>query len=451
MQHIINFLLFLTLIGCTTSSTVDHAKTSTLLRLPNEATRAEQETATLDDDSVNNDVDLFTNNSQPQLDSRNENKIIGIYDNATAAPVANFIRRAEKTVDIEIYEMNDSDVRQALREAIKKNVVIRIVKDPSPVGKSCKLWMSPKDSEDDDCTDLRKLKVEIENAGGSIIPFEKNILCGQKSKTEYCYQHGKIILIDRVLASRAALISTGNFNPTNLCDLNEDPTKCNRDFSYISRDREVIATLSTVFESDFNQKRMDIETLVRSGKVNKKLTISPYSLEPIVNFINSAKSKIQIQTQYLKYKKFTDALIAAKEANKSLKIEVQIAEPCNYGSMSEDDASNYADLFTKFDSVGISLALFGKSHKVHGKPGYLHSKVIIIDGKKAWIGSTNISETSFLHNREFGIFFSNKNRVSAFSSFLTEDFNADLNTTWKSSLSNCKKRKEKSKKKSQDD
>lgn len=34
----------------------------------------------------------------------NHNNLVGVYDNATAAPVADFIRRAQKTVDIEIYE-----------------------------------------------------------------------------------------------------------------------------------------------------------------------------------------------------------------------------------------------------------------------------------------------------------------------------------------------------------
>jgi phosphatidylserine/phosphatidylglycerophosphate/cardiolipin synthase-like enzyme len=134
------------------------------------------------------------------------------------------------------------------------------------------------------------------------------------------------------------------------------------------------------------------------------------------------------------------ALLDLKKQKPQVSIEVQLADTCNYGSISEKDAYYFDQIFRSFDTAGIKVQMFNKKNKVHGRPGYMHAKVMIVDNKKAWVGSINVSEYSFEHNREFGIFLANKSRVAAFSQFLDEDFNDTHNMSWQKSVLECRRK-----------
>lgn len=373
----------------------------------------------------------------------------GIYDNVTAAPIEQFIRSASKTVDIEIYEMKDLDVLAAIKDAMARGVVVRIIKEPSPVGVRCRWWDSSLDDSEltSDCKVTTQLYKDVNKGpkGSKMVAFDKE-LCGRTKKTKNCYQHGKMILIDRADPKlAAALISTGNFNSSNLCNLRQEPSKCNRDFSYITTEPDVIEALAKIFENDFASKRTDFDKLLGQNDLAKKITVSPYAFEPLVEFLSRATGKIQIQTQYLKDNEFNASIIKLKQKKPNLDIEIQLADTCNYGSISEHDAYNYSLLFRKFDDLGIKIKMFNKHHRLQGKPGYLHSKIMIVDQSLAWLGSTNVSETSFQHNREFGIFFDNQGRVSSLSQLLEEDFNNKTNSEWKKSVLDCPRKASKRK------
>ena len=53
-----------------------------------------------------------------------------------------------------------------------------------------------------------------------------------------------------LIDQQIAMISTGNFDQTNLCIASENPTRCNRDFSMVVNDAEVVNTLERIFEAD---------------------------------------------------------------------------------------------------------------------------------------------------------------------------------------------------------
>ena len=356
----------------------------------------------------------------------------GFYVNSEKAPLYAMIDGARSSLDVEIYQMSDPDVKAGLRRALKRGVHVRVIKEPRPNGDSCDVFAGPKDGESADCADQKMLRTEIQEQGGVYIPFDKATFCPQPSKP--CSQHGKMVIADE----NAALVSTGNFNSTNLCNLNlgnGNPDKCNRDFSVVTRDSEVLLTLSRIFEGDLARRPYDLKALLQ-GSVADKLTVSPLSLEPLIKFIASAKNSIRVQNQYLKEPALNDALMQA--ARRGVHVEIVTASACSFGHPSSSDINSVRKIYGQFDSAGIASRMFSASIAINGKPGYLHSKAIVIDDERAWVGSVNGSTAAVSNNREFGLFFAQPKWVSALVEIMNADFSATGAETWEESLSCAK-------------
>lgn len=370
--------------------------------------------------------------------------LVGPYSNAEGAPVDHFIRLAQKSIDIEIYEMADPAVRSALREAINRKVQVRVVEEPKAIGHRCDVWAD--DGATDDCKEEQKLRSEIVTAGGAYEKFNKAALCG-KNPTETdsvaspakarrrrgpgrCYQHGKVIVIDR----KFALISTGNFNSSNLCNVAANPKVCNRDYSYVTRDPVVVATLEKIFEGDLAGQRQDIPAILESAHVDHKMTVSPYSFEPLKALLESAHESIQLQNQYVNPGSGLEDVLM-NMARKGVKVEVQLSDLCAFGKPKESNSLLQKRLmFQEMDSSGVKVRMFPQAHRVNGRGGYLHAKAIVVDRRRAWIGSVNGSATSLDVNREYGLFFSNPIRVRALADYMQKDFDDPSGQTWQDSF-----------------
>lgn len=409
----------------------------------------------------------------------------GFYDNAANSIVIPFLKMAKKSIDIEIYEMSDPIVLKTIKERVDQNIQLRIIKDSSPLGEKCQLFSDEEyknsnrkikqkkrsitESESKSCFIQKEFKKYIESKKQKMVPFQKSALCGQSEGGKNCYEHGKIILID----NKYALISSGNLNNSNLCDTISDQSasKCNRDYSYVTQDPDVLASLQTIFNSDFKGERnSSIEILALTNTSNnmnniQKMTVSPFSEKPILDFLYSAKESVRIQNQYLKYKPFLKALIELaklpKESNPNehIQIFINLADECAFGeekstnqNLKFDDImkdryyrnghlnNSISDaelpiVFAEMEKLGIHIRMFSKNQKIQGKAGYLHAKAIVVDDQKAWIGSMNGSDMSVNFNREYGIFFSHPQRVANLVSVMQADFNHPESLSWKASFS----------------
>lgn len=367
----------------------------------------------------------------------------GLYVNG--APGRNaaieLVQSAQRSIDIEIYEMEDVAFLEAVRAANARGVRVRIIKDPYPVPKRDQCIWFPKLRERDhwapdpnggdetnrfseaSCRENALPMIEeIRAKGGQVVPFYKPELCGQDEKPspdgKFCYEHGKMIIVD----GSAALLSTGNFNATNFCDAAEDPSKCNRDYSYITRNVAEIGVLTRVFENDLRQKRYRLRPIVEKVP---SVTVSPYSLAPLVKFIREKGTgkghTIQIQNQYLKERSLNEAVQAA--ARSGAKVQVMVASLCAFGPPRKDQKEELQKLDAGFRNAGVDFRYFPAGIQVQGRRGYLHAKSIVIDGKYAWMGSVNGSHPALNVNREFGIFFDDSESVKRLSDTMAADFN----------------------------
>lgn len=361
---------------------------------------------------------------------------ITLHDNAEGSPAIPLIESAKKSLDVEAYQMDSPAVQSAILEAAKNGIKVRVLIEPTPVGTRCDIFSNsstasddPLLSFDDTCSALKVFKTRLEGFGGTFQAFSKT-LCGVGSGSSNfagCVQHGKMFIADR----EEAILSTGNFNSTSLCDLKEKPSRCNRDFTVAIKTPAVVRNLVSVFELDWIGIPYNLpESLPRD--VFSTLTISPFSMAPITNFIRSAKVTVEIEEQYLNDPTMNAALV--ETAARGVDVKILVASYCAFGKPSASVIKRAKVNNGAFEGAGAEVMTFPSAIRINGKPGYLHSKAIVVDGNRAWVGSENGSTQSLTRNREFGIFFNDAVAVEKLrTSFLT-DFRNPEAQTWQDSL-----------------
>jgi cardiolipin synthase len=131
---------------------------------------------------------------------------------------------------------------------------------------------------------------------------------------------------------------------------------------------------------------------------------SPSAEGEILQLINSAHESLYIEVYLLSSNSVVDALIAARERGVDVRVilEERITGNANPNS------------FSRLSSGGVDVCWASKEYKL------THSKYIIVDGKKALVGSHNLSDAAFKENRETSLLVEG-NVVS----YLTEYFLAD--------------------------
>ena len=136
------------------------------------------------------------------------------FENASHSPHLDLIQSARSTIDIEIYTIQDPKIRSALLDALDRGVKVRILQEPAPVGSSCRVFESQNEVDQVPCSENKHFLHQVRLRGGTYLPFNKSAFCEGGSN---CFEHGKLMIIDQ----RAALISTGNFDPTSICNRNK--------------------------------------------------------------------------------------------------------------------------------------------------------------------------------------------------------------------------------------
>lgn len=381
------------------------------------------------DDDVEDGKLQETNSIRESLWARWFDKKVGFFNNPDYPVAYDLLKGAKKSIDIEIYEMKDPKFRKLLVEALKRKVSVRIVKDSNTVADSCDELSEVKPTDKPDCKDEKKYIQEITNLGASYVYFNKKKLCADEGKTG-CFQHGKMIIAD----NRYLLLSTGNFNTSSFCDLESKPSKCNRDYSYVTKNKGVVEFLKSVMDQDITRERWNMKSGIASG--HKAVTVSPYSRPRLISLIRSAKKSVMLQNQYLEDPELNQVLM--DKAREGISVKVMVSDFCHFGRPKETKKKKSEDIYTSFDGSGIQTRIFTPRMKINGKPGYLHAKAIVIDGKIGWIGSVNGSVNSTTKNREFGIIFKTRKSVKRLVKVMNDDFNHPQSTTWEKSLA-CEK------------
>lgn len=425
MKFNLAFFLWL-LLAAACSTTVPHRDLSSI----HEADIVDFESMAIDDDGDDKNLEKADAVKEGLL-ARWFNKKVGLFNNSDKVIAFDLLKVAKKTIDIEIYEMKDPTFRDLLVKALKRGVKVRIVKDSRTVADTCDELSEPSEQDKPVCAEEKAYVKTLLGLGAKYVYFNKQKLCAEEGKVG-CYQHGKMIITD----NKYLLLSSGNFNSSSFCNLSikPKPSNCNRDYSYVTKNKKVIEFLKSVLEKDISGDRWNMKSDIANG--HPAVTVSPYLRPRLVSLIRSAKKSITVQNQYLEEPEVNQALV--DKAQEGVEVKVMVSDFCNFGKPAASKKKKSQEIYSQFDTAGIQTRVFMPSMKINDRAGYLHSKAIVIDKKIAWIGSTNGSVGSMTKNREFGIIFKTKKAVRKLLGIMDNDFSHPKALTWERSLA-CEK------------
>lgn len=282
---------------------------------------------------------------------------------AGIAPILSLIQNASISVDLVMYELEDKQIEQALVADEKRGVAVRVLLSNGYKGQSF-----PQNQKAYDFLRTNGVSVEW-------------------TQNYFALTHEKSLVVD----GNTALIMTFNFTPQYY--------STSRDFGIIDRDQNDIEAMHETFDSDWQGSG------VAAGD-GDELVWSPGSEPAMIALINSAHRSLDIYNEEMADPYVTKALIDAAERGVSVDIDMTYSD-------------EWKNAFEELTTAGVHVRTYDPKASL-----YIHAKMILVDGTRAFIGSENFSQSSLDDNRELGIVLTDSKVIAA----LTAIFNND----WKS-------------------
>ncbi len=259
------------------------------------------------------------------------------------APLFELLQSAQQEVDLTIYLLTDRDTIRTLKKTARRGVRVRVLIESEPFGGG---------------ENNRRVARDLQQSGIEV----------RFTSRAFRYTHQKSLIID----DRAGVIMTMNLTYSSFTR--------NREYGVITYNPAHIAEMRTVFEADWQ-------------RVPPRLPLSPYLVwspinarETILALIGAARERLDLEHQDLLDDEVVDALVRAARRG----VDVRLIRP------------------TPRDNEEAELRNVRRLGRAGGSVRYLdtprvHAKVIVVDRRRALIGSMNLTPTSLDFNRELGI------------------------------------------------
>jgi cardiolipin synthase A/B len=265
--------------------------------------------------------------------------------------IINAIRGAQKSIWLEIYILSDRNVIRTLEEAANRGLDVRVMLEPHPVGGG----PSPAKTMD-----------TLAAAG----------VKAQPTSPSFPLTHEKGMIID----ATTAYIMTSNFSRAALGGSSGSSGLRNREYGIIDTNPQDVQAVVAIFNADWNHTTAQFN--------NPNLVVSPInSRNDFDALINSAHHTLLIEAEEMIDSDIEEALTNAAQHG----IQVEVILPAPQGSSGDSN------------SQGIATIKQGGVQVRKDAQLYMHAKIIIVDGQRAFVGSENISTQSLDQNRELGI------------------------------------------------
>jgi cardiolipin synthase A/B len=188
--------------------------------------------------------------------------------------------------------------------------------------------------------------------------------------------HEKGMIID----ATTAYIMTSNFSRAALGGSSGSSGLRNREYGIIDTNPQDVQAVVAIFNADWNHTTAQFN--------NPNLVVSPInSRNDFDALINSAHHTLLIEAEEMIDSDIEEALTNAAQHG----IQVEVILPAPQGSSGDSN------------SQGIATIKQGGVQVRKDAQLYMHAKIIIVDGQRAFVGSENISTQSLDQNRELGI------------------------------------------------
>jgi phosphatidylserine/phosphatidylglycerophosphate/cardiolipin synthase-like enzyme len=278
------------------------------------------------------------------------------------------INNAQKSVYLEMYLLTNRKIISALEDAAHRQLDIRVMLETHPYGSSS---VSPR-------TTLEKLQ-----ATGAKV---------QATNPSFALTHEKCMVID----GDTAYIMTSNFT---LSALGGSSSTKNREYDIVDKNPQDVQGIIELFNADWNRTSAQYDA--------PNLVVSPdNSRMDFKSLINSAQKMLAVEAEEMQDAEIEQALIDA--AKRGVQVQVILPSPSSSSSDSNDQ--------------GINTIKQGGVQVKEDSQLYMHAKLIVVDGQKAFVGSENISTASLDRNRELGVLVADANVINTLQKTFQQDW-----------------------------
>jgi cardiolipin synthase len=303
-----------------------------------------------------------------QPGSGTNNLSVIVEPDAGLAPIVDAISSARKSVWVEMYMLTQKSVINILEEDASRGIDVRVMLEPHPVGSGS---VSPRETLD-----------RLSAAG----------VKAQFTDPQFTLTHEKGMVID----NSTAYIMTSNF--TNSA-LGSGTGMHNREYDIVDTNAQDVQAVADLFQNDWNHSTAQIS--------DANLVVSPVnSRADFTSLIASARKTLIIEAEEMNDTQVEQAIVSAEQ--RGVRVQVILPEP----SGSSDSNHTGIDVIKQ---AGISVREDPRL--------YMHAKMMIIDGREAFVGSENISEQSLDQNRELGILISDNGVLNTLQQTFQTDWN----------------------------
>jgi len=312
-------------------------------------------------------------------------------------PVLQFINSATKTLDINIFTLYDSEIENALinLKTLREKITIRVIIPWNYINKKFTLPQNLKNLKN------RGIKINF-------------------SPIQYFNSHSKYMIVD----NKKCMIFDFNFYPVYFSKF--------RGFGFITYNKTVVDEVVKVFNYDY-YKNVDVSLSLTSSQLvwspnsqayNEAIPQEENGIHKIYNLIYRAESTIDLYSFILTDKNVQDRLIRAAEGG----VSVRILFNANLGV----DSTFSLSVLKNMINSGIKLKYYSNPSTPFNpvnpnnlNPNYeMHSKCIICDKQKMYLGSLNLNFASIYANRETGIIIDKENLIRTVSETFEKDWNS---------------------------
>jgi len=284
--------------------------------------------------------------------------------------VVNAISDAHKSVWLEIYLLSDTKVIHALEDAANHGIDVRVMLEPHPFGGGT----SPSRTLD-----------QLKAAG----------IKAQYSDPDFALTHEKGMILD----GNTAYIMTSNFTRSALGGYSGSSYLSNREYDIIDTNAKDVQAVIAIFNADWNHTTAQFN--------DPNLVVSPVNSRNDFNtLISSAHHTLLIEAEEMYDDAIEQALVNAAQHG----VRIEVILPAPHGSQSDSN------------SQGIGTIKQGGVQVKEDSKLYMHAKIIVVDGKTAFVGSENISTQSLDRNRELGIIVSDAGVLSTLQNTFQKDW-----------------------------
>ncbi|MGW5461006.1 phospholipase D-like domain-containing protein [Streptomyces sp. NPDC003996] len=279
--------------------------------------------------------------------------------------IYDFINSATSTLDMTMYELEDTTAVNDLIALKNKGVTVRVILDRQHKTANNSAYTS------------------LTNAGVGVV----------WSSSAFVYTHQKTITVDGV----KSLVMTGN--------LTAQYYTTSRDYGVFTDDTRDVAAIEKVFNADYTA------TSVTPTDGDHLLWSPNDSRNRLVSFINSATKSLDVEELEFSDSTVVNAIVARAKAG--VKVRVVLENPSSYSSQ-----------VSAIKAAGGTVVGYSDPNGF-----YIHAKAMVADyglsTQEVEAGSMNISSNSLSNNRELGIILTGTGVAQPVAQTVETTFNSD--------------------------